>query len=146
MSPRWSGQRVTIYFLHFNWQVEFAAPVGYQEPQRVKRRDEDEEETVNHQQNHYEATNFVTFSGEGNRLDGKKKKCDKIETAQAPVVRITDKIPAFRVCDLIFCMLFIPFFRIDICERYSWLWSSIWVFAFRSIGETNWRTEKDRRW
>lgn len=71
-------------------QVDFAAPVGYKEPEPVKRpgADDDEEDMVNHQQSHYEANNFVTFSGEGNRLDGKKKKCDKVEPVQATVVRI----------------------------------------------------------
>lgn len=70
--------------------MEFAAPVGYQEPQPVKRPgvDDDEDTNMNHHQSHYEANNFVTFSGEGNRLDGKKKKCDKAETVQVPTVGI----------------------------------------------------------
>lgn len=99
-----------IPFIPFMFQVEFAAPVGYQEPQRMKRRDDDEEENVNHQQNHYEATNFVKFSGEGNRLDGKKKKCDKIETVQSPVVCIK-----FASVRLTYCIFHLNFSLLDIC-------------------------------
>ena len=59
-------------------QVEFAAPVGYQEPQRQKKskEPEDDAESISH----YESLNFIAFSGEGTRLDGKKKKIEKVET------------------------------------------------------------------
>jgi len=77
------GNAVSIIECDMN--VEFATPVGYQEPQRVQRSHEtDEDLEANHHQNHYEAQNFVAFSGEGNRLDGKKKKCDKVETNISP--------------------------------------------------------------
>lgn len=70
------GNAVSIIECDMN--VEFAAPVGYQEPQRqVKSKEPDEDEPMVHQ---YESMNFVAFSGEGTRLDGKKKKCDKIDT------------------------------------------------------------------
>lgn len=62
-------------------QVEFDTPVGYEEPKRlIKKSQEDEDaETNENLQNEYDANTFVAFSGEGNRLDGKKKKCDKPE-------------------------------------------------------------------
>lgn len=31
-------------------------------------------------EHHFDALNFAPFSGEGNRLDGKKKRLDKVET------------------------------------------------------------------
>lgn len=68
----------------FDQQVEFDTPVGYQEPQRIPRKSEAEEDAeANEQiQNDYMETNtFVAFSGEGSRLDGKKKKCDKLEAS-----------------------------------------------------------------
>lgn len=44
------------------------------------KKDEDADAEANeHLQNHYDTSTFVAFSGEGNRLDGKKKKCDKPE-------------------------------------------------------------------
>lgn len=56
-------------------QVEFAPPVGYKEERRVTKgdsgadgMDEDPAEMMP------EPSSFVAFSGEGNRLDGKKKK------------------------------------------------------------------------
>lgn len=50
--------------------MEFAAPVDYVEPGSYKKEEDmqvDEEEF-------HEPTGFVAFRGEGNRLDGKKKK------------------------------------------------------------------------
>lgn len=44
---------------------------------RKSRDDEDAE--ANEHENHYDTSTFIAFSGEGNRLDGKKKKCDKLE-------------------------------------------------------------------
>jgi len=75
------GNAVSIIECDMN--VEFAAPVGYQEPKFVRRKDVEDEEEIAKHQNQYESNTFVTFSGEGNRLDGKKKKCDKAEASQA---------------------------------------------------------------
>lgn len=64
--------------IHTFIKVEFAAPVGYEEPQRPQKAPEPQtDEPMVHP---LEANNFVTFSGAGNRLDGKKKKCEKVET------------------------------------------------------------------
>lgn len=50
----------------------------------MKKSQEDEDiESNENLQNHYDTSSFIAFSGEGNRLDGKKKKCDKIESATA---------------------------------------------------------------
>lgn len=69
--------------------MEFDTPVGYQEPKRfIKKSQEDEDvESNENLQNHYD-TSFIAFSGEGNRLDGKKKKCDKTESATATRVSL----------------------------------------------------------
>lgn len=68
--------------MDLNMQVEFDTPVGYEEPKRVTKHSEDDDAESNEDlQNHYDTNTFVAFSGEGNRLDGKKKKCDKQEPA-----------------------------------------------------------------
>lgn len=77
--------------LVINWyfpQVEFDTPVGYQEPDRVRKVSEADQDDETKQQILYDTQSFVAFSGEGNRLDGKKKKCDKPEAPQAPRVCI----------------------------------------------------------
>jgi ubiquitin fusion degradation protein 1 len=52
--------------------VEFDAPVGYKEPERVPRVEEQMEVDPAQFINHDEI--FYTFKGEGTRLDGKKIK------------------------------------------------------------------------
>jgi ubiquitin fusion degradation protein 1 len=49
-------------------QVEFAPPVGYKEPERVKKPDE--EMVVDPAELMPEPTGFVAFRGEGNRCCG----------------------------------------------------------------------------
>ncbi|XP_055856813.1 ubiquitin fusion degradation protein 1 homolog [Episyrphus balteatus] len=61
------GNAVSIIECDMN--VEFEAPVGYKEPGHPKKEEKPEEENV---ENMEEDVN--TFSGSGNRLDGKKKK------------------------------------------------------------------------
>uniref|UniRef100_T1GR57 Ubiquitin fusion degradation protein 1 homolog n=1 Tax=Megaselia scalaris TaxID=36166 RepID=T1GR57_MEGSC len=60
------GNAVSIIECDMN--VEFEAPVGYQEPTRMKSQEQPAEEPVEYVQEE------VPFAGEGNRLDGKKKK------------------------------------------------------------------------
>ncbi|GFG35682.1 hypothetical protein Cfor_11468, partial [Coptotermes formosanus] len=64
------GPAVSIIECDMN--VEFAPPVGYKEPERVKKPDE--EMVVDPAELMPEPTGFVAFRGEGNRLDGKKRK------------------------------------------------------------------------
>lgn len=52
-----------------SFQVEFEAPVGYKEPGFAKKEEKPEEENVEVMEE-----DVNTFSGSGNRLDGKKKK------------------------------------------------------------------------
>lgn len=63
------GNAVSIIECDMN--VEFAAPVGYQEPQKVDPQEagamEEEHEVLP------EPKGFLAFLGSGNRLDGKKK-------------------------------------------------------------------------
>ncbi|XP_022161685.1 ubiquitin recognition factor in ER-associated degradation protein 1-like [Myzus persicae] len=65
------GNAVSIIECDMN--VEFAAPVGYQEPTHMKKPAE-EEMMVDPADLMPEPTGFIAFKGSGNRLDGKKKK------------------------------------------------------------------------
>lgn len=66
------GNAVTIIECDMN--VEFAAPVGYSEPEMENNEDEPmKDDAVEHLA---DLQGFVAFSGEGNRLDGKQKKAD----------------------------------------------------------------------
>lgn len=79
------GPAVTIIECDMN--VEFAAPVDYKEPERVKPRDEPM--AVDHSELMPEETGFVQFAGTGNRLDGKKKKDVQVQpvSLKKPYVR-----------------------------------------------------------
>lgn len=61
------GRAVSI--IECDMQVEFAAPVGYVEPQRQPKQETKQEEVVEDID-----PGFQAFSGSGFRLDGKKKK------------------------------------------------------------------------
>ncbi|XP_025196286.1 ubiquitin recognition factor in ER-associated degradation protein 1-like isoform X2 [Melanaphis sacchari] len=65
------GNAVSIIECDMN--VEFAAPVGYEEPKHEKKMDT-EEMMVDPADLMPEPTGFMAFKGSGNRLDGKKKK------------------------------------------------------------------------
>ncbi|CAH1714971.1 unnamed protein product [Aphis gossypii] len=65
------GNAVSIIECDMN--VEFAAPVGYQEPNHEKTT-ATEDMMVDPADLMPEPTGFVAFKGSGNRLDGKKKK------------------------------------------------------------------------
>ncbi|KAJ8680844.1 hypothetical protein QAD02_016631 [Eretmocerus hayati] len=63
------GSAVTIIECDMN--VEFAPPVGYKEPERPVRK---EDKPMDPADLMPEPTGFIAFKGEGNRLDGKKRK------------------------------------------------------------------------
>ncbi|XP_043274577.1 ubiquitin fusion degradation protein 1 homolog isoform X1 [Venturia canescens] len=63
------GPAVSIIECDMN--VEFDAPVGYKEPERETKRDENTIDPVDMMP---DPTGFVAFKGQGNRLDGKKRK------------------------------------------------------------------------
>ncbi|KAL5232709.1 hypothetical protein ACI65C_000119 [Semiaphis heraclei] len=65
------GNAVSIIECDMN--VEFAAPVGYQEPKHEKKP-ATEEMMVDPADLMPEPSGFIAFKGSGNRLDGKKKK------------------------------------------------------------------------
>lgn len=65
------GNAVSIIECDMN--VEFAAPVGYQEPTQEKKSTT-EDMMVDPADLMPEPTGFIAFKGSGNRLDGKKKK------------------------------------------------------------------------
>jgi len=64
------GPAVSIIECDMN--VEFAPPVGYKEPERETKKEEDEMEDLTDLMP--APTSFVPFKGEGVRLDGKKRK------------------------------------------------------------------------
>lgn len=63
------GPAVSIIECDMN--VEFAAPVGYKEPEREVKKDEN---SIDPEDMMPDPTGFVAFKGQGNRLDGKKRK------------------------------------------------------------------------
>lgn len=78
------GPAVSIIECDMN--VDFAAPVGYQEPQRVPRvHSPAAAEQQLDEEPHADPLVFVPFAGAGNRLDGKKKKSNQEE---APVPKV----------------------------------------------------------
>lgn len=67
------GRAVTIIECDMN--VEFDAPEGYKEPERItKKEDEMDVDHNHHQTTHIDNNEFYAFKGEGSRLDGKKIK------------------------------------------------------------------------
>ncbi|XP_003385861.1 PREDICTED: ubiquitin fusion degradation protein 1 homolog [Amphimedon queenslandica] len=76
-----------VSIIECDMKVDFAAPVGYKEPQPVEPM-----ETVDHdEQSTYDATTtelptkeFKAFSGQGQRLDGKVKKSNDSNQTQLP--------------------------------------------------------------
>lgn len=81
------GNAVSIIECDMN--VEFAAPVGYTEPQRPPSKNgaEEDMDTFDPSQFVPEAQGFVAFAGQGVRLDGKQRKATDSEpaAAKAPV-------------------------------------------------------------
>lgn len=85
------GNAVSIIECDMN--VEFEAPVGYQEPQRpAAKREPDADEPMHEHHQHVDPLVFVPFAGAGNRLDGKKKRTDKGDSP--PVNRVCLAFPA----------------------------------------------------
>ncbi|XP_076254752.1 ubiquitin fusion-degradation 1-like isoform X2 [Rhynchophorus ferrugineus] len=62
-----------ISIIECDMNVEFAAPVGYKEPE-VEKKVEDEEMAIDPAELMPEPSGFIAFKGTGNRLDGKKRK------------------------------------------------------------------------
>ncbi|XP_064612759.1 ubiquitin recognition factor in ER-associated degradation protein 1-like [Liolophura sinensis] len=65
------GSAVSIIECDMN--VDFAPPVGYQEPQRHVRGTEQTDSPSEQEAEQFEDLSFRAFMGQGNRLDGKKK-------------------------------------------------------------------------
>lgn len=63
--------RNAVTIIECDMNVEFAPPVGYEEPKKCEKKNEDE---VMHQTVLPEPVGFVAFTGEGNILDENKKK------------------------------------------------------------------------
>lgn len=80
------GAAVAIFECDLN--VDFAAPVGYQEPQR-QRKPSAEEMDFKEPEVKVESKGFQAFAGTGNRIDGKKKNLSppKVQEETAPKAR-----------------------------------------------------------
>ncbi|XP_038215146.1 ubiquitin fusion degradation protein 1 homolog [Zerene cesonia] len=65
-----------VIIIECDMNVEFAPPVGYKEEEHIPRGDRNTESGMDEDPAVMmpEASGFVAFKGEGNRLDGKKKK------------------------------------------------------------------------
>lgn len=62
-----------VSIIECDMNVDFAAPVGYKEPERRKQRTEEDDSTPVDMSEYIETSEFRAFSGQGNRLDGKSK-------------------------------------------------------------------------
>lgn len=77
------GEAVSI--IECDMSVDFAPPIGYQEPQRKIDEDEKQEEEEDNEVIDDDENLFKVFGGEGHRIDGKKKKNNV--TYNVPVVK-----------------------------------------------------------
>ncbi|XP_018566123.1 ubiquitin recognition factor in ER-associated degradation protein 1 isoform X2 [Anoplophora glabripennis] len=82
-----------ISIIECDMNVEFAAPVGYKEPE--KQRKEEEEMAVDPADLMPEPSGFVAFRGAGNRLDGKKRKESTTSDSATPKPVYVKGIPDY---------------------------------------------------
>lgn len=76
--------------------VDFAPPVGYQEPEVRKREtDQQDEDQMDVSDLIPEPTGFIPFSGSGSRLDGKKKRTTSENEVTKPKGEYVRGIPDF---------------------------------------------------
>lgn len=87
------GAAVTIIECDMN--VEFAAPIGYEEP-KPRMRGESENKDESDEEMLQEPTGFYTFQGSGNRLDGKKKNLQLTEEEIKEKIVHTRGIPDYN--------------------------------------------------
>lgn len=76
------GPAVSIIECDMN--VEFAPPVGYKEPTRPVKPDEN---NVDPHDLMPEPSGFIAFKGQGNRLNGRKKKKEDSTTAEPTIIK-----------------------------------------------------------
>jgi ubiquitin fusion degradation protein 1 len=62
-----------VSIIECDMSVDFAPPIGYQEPIPSSQRKDDEEEMAVDISEYIDASKFRPFGGRGNRLDGKEK-------------------------------------------------------------------------
>lgn len=62
-----------VSIIECDMNVEFAAPVGYKEPQLPAKKTEEDDQMPVDVSEYIESSKFRAFSGQGNRLDGKCK-------------------------------------------------------------------------
>ncbi|XP_071443201.1 ubiquitin recognition factor in ER-associated degradation protein 1-like [Hetaerina americana] len=85
------GSAVSIIECDMN--VEFAPPVGYREPEHMQEKGEDM--ALDPEELMPQPAGFVAFRGEGNRLDGKKKKASMDKESVSPKVLYKRGIPDY---------------------------------------------------
>lgn len=91
------GPAVSIIECDMN--VEFEAPVGYKEPERIwpPNAHDAHDEPMQEHEPHIDPQVFVPFAGAGNRLDGKKKRTEQTEAAPASRVCIVDRVSSMSI-------------------------------------------------
>lgn len=101
------SQAVTI--IECDMRVDFAPPVGYQEPQKKPKEDDTQMDcTVDQNENQKLDNKFRAFVGQGNRLDGKTK------NTIAPKELIRSKSPVKRgIPDYDYKIGYLNFFRFN---------------------------------
>jgi len=62
-----------VSIIECDMNVDFAAPVGYKEPERIRTKPSEDDEPMAVDVSEYVDNKFQAFSGQGNRLDGKTK-------------------------------------------------------------------------
>lgn len=84
-----------ISIIECDMNVDFAPPVGYQEPKRPEKKDEDVEMDTHIDPSELVDQSFKAFSGSGNRLDGKKKGLE-VTPDEMPSVQLKRGIPNYN--------------------------------------------------
>ncbi|XP_071950134.1 ubiquitin recognition factor in ER-associated degradation protein 1-like [Antedon mediterranea] len=73
-----------VSIIECDMSVDFTAPVGYVEPQRVKPQDPEPESMQVDDTDYIDESKFMAFQGSGNRLDGKTKNLDSKPVSLQP--------------------------------------------------------------
>jgi len=102
-----------VTIIECDMRVDFAPPVGYQEPQQVNKVEEDNEmECSKEQDDSQKQDKFRPFVGQGNRLDGKTK------NTIAPKELVRSKSPVKRgIPDHDYKIGYLNFFRSDMKRK-----------------------------
>ncbi|CAH4033850.1 unnamed protein product [Pieris brassicae] len=87
-----------VIIIECDMNVEFAPPVGYKEEEHISRNDGNADTRMEEDSQVMmpEPSGFVAFKGEGNRLDGKKKKLTSESDSEPQASGSTRQMPFVR--------------------------------------------------